>query len=69
MFKPALILSAVLTAGIASAADPLTDAMQQAFSEYGRENTVVITRSNKRANLFNQAIRERILFHENDNIL
>jgi len=44
----------------------MPDAMQQAFSEYGRENTVVITRSNKRANLFNQAIRERILYHENE---
>ena len=44
----------------------MPDAMQQAFHDYGRENTVVITRSNKRANLFNQAIRERILFHENE---
>jgi len=44
----------------------MPDAMQQAFHEYGRENCVVITRSNKRANLFNQAIRERILFHENE---
>lgn len=44
----------------------MPDAMQSAFNEYGRENTVVITRSNKRANLFNQAIRERILFHENE---
>ncbi len=44
----------------------MPDAMQQAFHDFGRENVVVITRSNKRANLFNQAIRERILFHEND---
>jgi exodeoxyribonuclease V len=44
----------------------MPDAMQQAFHDYGRENTVVITRSNKRANLFNQAIRERILFHESE---
>lgn len=44
----------------------MPEAMEQAFHDYGRENTVVITRSNKRANLFNQAIRERILFHEND---
>jgi exodeoxyribonuclease-5 len=44
----------------------MPDAMQQAFHDFGRENTVVITRSNKRANLFNQAIRERILFHENE---
>jgi len=44
----------------------LPDAMNQAFSDYGRENTVLITRSNKRANLFNKAIRERILFHESE---
>jgi len=44
----------------------MPDAMQQAFHDFGRENCVVITRSNKRANLFNQAIRERILFHENE---
>jgi ATP-dependent exoDNAse (exonuclease V) alpha subunit len=44
----------------------MPDALQQAFHDFGRENTVVITRSNKRANLFNQAIRERILFHENE---
>jgi exodeoxyribonuclease V len=44
----------------------MPDALQQAFEEFGRDNTVVITRSNKRANLFNQAIRERILFHENE---
>ncbi len=44
----------------------MPDAIQQAYNDYGRENTVVITRSNKRANLFNQAIRERILFHENE---
>lgn len=44
----------------------MPEAIQQAFHDFGRENTVVITRSNKRANLFNQAIRERILFHENE---
>lgn len=44
----------------------LPEAMQQAYSDYGRENTVLITRSNKRANLFNKAIRERILFHETE---
>lgn len=44
----------------------MPEALQQAFHDFGRENTVVITRSNKRANLFNQAIRERILFHESE---
>jgi exodeoxyribonuclease V len=44
----------------------MLDALQQAYSEYGRKETVIITRSNKRANQFNQAVRQRILFHENE---
>jgi len=43
----------------------LQDALNDAFSEYGEENVVVITRSNKRANIYNQEIRNRILFKEN----
>ena len=42
MFKPVLILSILFTAGIASAADPLTDAMQQAYVPY----RVVLSRTN-----------------------
>lgn len=42
----------------------LEDFLNTAYSEYGIENTVIITRSNKRANLFNQQIRHRILYHE-----
>lgn len=44
----------------------MPDAISQAYHEYGRENTIIITRSNKRANLFNQAVRDRILFHESE---
>jgi exodeoxyribonuclease V len=44
----------------------MMDALQSAYSEYGRKETVIITRSNKRANQFNQAIRQRVLFHENE---
>jgi len=51
---------------ISISGNDMPDAMLQAFHDFGRENTVVITRSNKRANMFNQAIRERILFHENE---
>jgi len=36
----------------------------ESFSEYGEENVVVITRSNKRANIYNREIRNRILFKE-----
>lgn len=42
----------------------LEDALNEAYSQHGEENVVVITRSNKRANIFNQEIRNRILFRE-----
>jgi len=37
-----------------------------AYSQKGKEETAIIVRSNKRANLYNQNIRERILFLENE---
>lgn len=43
----------------------LQDALSEAYSEFGEENVVVITRSNKRANIYNKEIRNRILFKEN----
>jgi ATP-dependent exoDNAse (exonuclease V) alpha subunit len=42
---------------------PLIESM---YSEYGMDDTIVITRSNKRANLFNQQIRTRILGLEDE---
>lgn len=42
------------------------DELQRAYDEAGAENTLVITRSNKRANLYNQAIRARILWKEDE---
>ncbi|MBW7867347.1 MAG: AAA family ATPase [Brumimicrobium sp.] len=42
----------------------LQEELENAFSHYGREETIVITRSNKRANLFNQQIRNRIFWYE-----
>lgn len=42
------------------------DSLNDAHSKYELENTIVITRSNKRANIFNQEIRNRILFRENE---
>ena len=38
--------------------------LEEAYDNYGSENTLVITRSNKRANLFNQQIRHRLLWRE-----
>ncbi len=42
------------------------DALQASFRDEGREGTSIIVRSNKRANLFNQQIRRRILWQEDE---
>ncbi|MFH1120287.1 MAG: AAA family ATPase [Bacteroidota bacterium] len=42
------------------------DALNSCYSRFGYENTVIITRSNKRANLFNNEVRARILFRETE---
>ena len=42
------------------------DAINDAYSDLGNEETTIIVRSNKRANLYNQQIRDRILFNENE---
>ncbi len=44
----------------------LEDALNSAYSEYGAEDSIVICRSNKRANIFNQQIRARIRWQEDE---
>ena len=44
----------------------IMDAINDAYSNLGNEDTAIIVRSNKRANLYNQQIRSRILFNENE---
>ncbi len=44
----------------------IMDAINDCYSTLGNEDTVIIVRSNKRANLYNQSIRERILFQESE---
>ncbi|NTV84842.1 MAG: ATP-binding domain-containing protein, partial [Bacteroidales bacterium] len=44
----------------------LEDLLQTSFSSSEPAETVVICRSNKRANMFNKEIRNRILFFENE---
>lgn len=44
----------------------IMDAINDAYSEMGHEETTIIVRSNKRANQYNQQIRSRILFRENE---
>lgn len=44
----------------------IQDAINGALDEDGREELAVVVRSNKRANLYNENIRSRILFLENE---
>lgn len=44
----------------------LQDFLESSFDEVGIENMIFITWSNKRANIFNQQIRARILWHEEE---
>ena len=44
----------------------IQNAIDEAYSLEGKEDTAIIVRSNKRANIYNQQIRSRILFQEND---
>lgn len=44
----------------------LLDAINDAYASNSKEDAVIILRSNKRANLYNENIRSRILFQENE---
>ena len=44
----------------------IMDAINDAYSNEGYEETAIIVRSNKRANAYNQQIRQRILFNESE---
>ncbi|MEZ4857162.1 MAG: AAA family ATPase [Gelidibacter sp.] len=44
----------------------IMDAINDAYDAEGHEETAIIVRSNKRANLYNKQIRERILLNENE---
>ena len=44
----------------------IQDAIQEAFSNFGLEETAFIVRSNKRANQYNEQIRSKILGKENE---
>ena len=46
--------------------EDLQDALESAYSNNGINNTSVICRSNKRANLYNQQIRTKIRWQENE---
>ena len=44
----------------------LQEALQQSYTTYGADETIVICRSNKRANIYNQQIRALIRWQESD---
>jgi len=44
----------------------IMDAINDSYSNLGHEETSIIVRSNKRANAYNQQIRSRILYNENE---
>jgi len=46
--------------------DLLIEKIGECFDRYGEEETIVVTRSNKRANQFNQGIRRSILWREEE---
>lgn len=61
-----MLLNHNKTDAIALSGLDLQDALESSISNYGQDNVMVVTRSNKRANLFNQQIRTRILWQEDD---
>lgn len=46
--------------------DEMIDLINAAYDRDGTDETIVITRSNKRANIFNQGIRNQILYREEE---
>ena len=46
--------------------DELIEAIEEAYSRCGTDQTIVVTRSNKRANVYNNGIRGRILGREEE---
>lgn len=61
-----LLITDVFTDIHAITGEYLEEALQNCFSSNGFEDSVIITRSNKRAGIYNQEIRRRILFYENE---
>lgn len=46
--------------------DELIDEINSAYNRDGMDGTMIVTRSNKRANIYNQGIRNRILYREEE---
>ncbi len=46
--------------------EELIEQIQQAYDHYGMDNVLIVNRSNKRANMYNNGIRNSILFREEE---
>lgn len=46
--------------------EDLIDEISSAYNREGLENTMIISRSNKRSNIYNQGVRNRILYREEE---
>ncbi|MBQ5380410.1 MAG: AAA family ATPase [Paraprevotella sp.] len=46
--------------------DELIDSLETSYSRWGADDCMIICRSNKRANIYNQGIRNRILYREEE---
>jgi exodeoxyribonuclease V len=46
--------------------DELQERVEEAYRHFGAEETIIITKSNKRSNLFNQQVRQFILWYEEE---
>src|SRR5690606_35636922 len=46
--------------------DRLSEGLEYAYNKFGIENTLMVCRSNKSANNYNQQIRNRILYREEE---
>ncbi|MBR4119948.1 MAG: AAA family ATPase [Bacteroidales bacterium] len=44
----------------------LLEELESAYSRDGKDQTIIVTRSNKRANIFNDGVRNRILYREEE---
>ena len=44
----------------------LLEVLESAYSRDGKDQTIIVTRSNKRANIFNEGVRNRILYREEE---
>lgn len=63
-FYPKLMLDNELVKSISGA--ELMEELHYCFDNYGVEETLIVCRTNKRANLFNKGIRNSVLFREDE---